>query len=143
MLIDAFPELRQAYDEEVCWQEGDNTGSHVVYGDLFSPEILKLLDAGELESVKRYLAFAEKLLESGDEYADNVVALSVLETIYYDEHYRELVRDYLGPRCLQVFQDFAKTDQEFLEIPYASAAKLDWDTLEKIRAAIDAPSAAA
>ena len=30
-LVKTFPELKQAYDEEVSWQEGDDTGSHVVF----------------------------------------------------------------------------------------------------------------
>jgi hypothetical protein len=29
-LLAAFPELERAYREETSWQEGDDTGSHVI-----------------------------------------------------------------------------------------------------------------
>ena len=38
-LIERFPELRNKYKEEVSWQEMDETGSHIVYGDVFTPFI--------------------------------------------------------------------------------------------------------
>ena len=39
MLIEEFPELKTQYEEEINWQEGDETGSHVIYGDIFAPFI--------------------------------------------------------------------------------------------------------
>ena len=35
----AFPEIEKTYDEETSWQDGDNTGSHIVYGDILIPFI--------------------------------------------------------------------------------------------------------
>ncbi len=33
-LLAAFPELERPYRDQTEWQEGDDTGSHVVYGDV-------------------------------------------------------------------------------------------------------------
>lgn len=42
-LVNRFPELEEKYHDEVDWQEGDGTGSHVVYGDVFAPYIEKII----------------------------------------------------------------------------------------------------
>lgn len=36
-LINDFPDLYEVYKSETEWQEGDNTGSHTVYGDVLAP----------------------------------------------------------------------------------------------------------
>ena len=36
-LIESFPEIKDVYFEETSWQDGDETGSHVVYADIFVP----------------------------------------------------------------------------------------------------------
>ena len=43
-LIVSFPELKHAYNKEVIWQEGDDTGTHVVFGDVFTPYLEKLIE---------------------------------------------------------------------------------------------------
>ena len=78
-LIYAFPGLEQAYHDETSWQEGDDTGSHVVYADVFVPYILKnIKDENSLRAVFSYI---EELLSEHDDYADEVVQLSVLESL--------------------------------------------------------------
>ena len=43
LLIEKFPNLIDDYCDEVGWQEGDETGSHIVYGDVFTPYIVKCI----------------------------------------------------------------------------------------------------
>ena len=38
-LIELLPEIKKMYEEETSWQEGDNTGSHIVFSDVFFPYI--------------------------------------------------------------------------------------------------------
>ena len=33
-LIESFPEIKDVYCEETSWQDGDETGSHIVYADI-------------------------------------------------------------------------------------------------------------
>ncbi len=84
-LIKTFPELTNKYKAEISWQEGDDTGSHVVYGDVLIPFIKKAIqDKNEL-ILKRVFEFLELLLLSKDEYVIEVVYFSVIESLIYDE----------------------------------------------------------
>ena len=43
-LLTLLPEIKDLYDNEVSRQEGDETGSHIVFSDVWFPYILKNLD---------------------------------------------------------------------------------------------------
>ncbi len=83
MLIQWVPEIAESYKEEVEWQEGDETGSHIIFGDVLVPHIIKLVEAEEKESLKKIFEFIEHLLSLDDEYAGEVVMVSVIESLYY------------------------------------------------------------
>ncbi len=84
-LIETFPELTNEYKTETLWQEGDNTGSHVIYGDVLVPFIKKAIQDKNSLILKRVFEFLELLLLSKDEYAIEVVYFSVIESLIYDE----------------------------------------------------------
>jgi hypothetical protein len=65
-LISAFPELKVKYKKKTEWQEGDETGSHVVYGDILVPILEALLEGKQYSKTKKYFDFLESLLLSGD-----------------------------------------------------------------------------
>jgi hypothetical protein len=90
-LCESFPELNSAYANEVSWQEGDETGSHVVYGDVFTPWALSAIASQEQLVIERIFAFIESLLSIGDEYSSEVVQQSVLERMADDKSIRGLV----------------------------------------------------
>ena len=83
MLIQWVPEISESYEKEVEWQEGDETGSHIIFGDVLVPHIIKLVDDHEYESLKKIFEFIEHLLLLNDEYAEEVAVLSVIESLYY------------------------------------------------------------
>ena len=83
MLIQWIPEIAEAYEKEIEWQEGDETGSHIIFGDVLVPYIIKLVEDQEGEALKKIFDFIENLLSLDDEYAEEVVALSVIESLYY------------------------------------------------------------
>ena len=84
-LIESLPEIRNIYNEEISWQDGDETGSHVVYADVLVPFIKEQMAARNESMIIKIFDFIENLLESNDEYANEVVALSVLESLIFDE----------------------------------------------------------
>lgn len=84
-LIESFPEIKDVYYEETSWQDGDETGSHVVYADIFVPYIKAQISDGKEQAVDSVFHYIEKLLELNDEYANEVIALSVLESLLFDE----------------------------------------------------------
>ena len=68
MLIESFPNLIDEYREEVQWQEGDDTGSHAVYGDVLSPYLIKCIEQNNTSEVIKILVFIEKVLELNIKY---------------------------------------------------------------------------
>lgn len=91
MLIQWVPEIAAPYEKETEWQEGDETGSHIIFGDVLVPHIIKLVEDQENESLEKIFDFIEHLLSLDDEYAEDVVVLSVIESLYYRlENFREI-----------------------------------------------------
>ena len=84
-LIKNFPEIRDVYLKETSWQDGDETGSHVIYADVFVPFVKAQIDSNNKQNLIKAFNFIEKLLKLNDEYTNEVVAFSVLESLLYDE----------------------------------------------------------
>lgn len=84
-LIEAFPEIKNVYLEETAWQEGDKTGSHVVYEDVFVPFIKMQINNKNKTLLAEIFEYIEKLLELDDKYANEVISLSVIESLLFDE----------------------------------------------------------
>jgi len=105
-LVDAFPELKQSYLEETEWQEGDKTGSHIVYGDVLVPVMLMLIKSGNYKNVQRYTDFLERLLNEDDEYATEVVAATVIESIFFDNIDRKAFKALLGQKGAAIWSRF-------------------------------------
>ena len=103
-LIELLPEIRKAYDEEVSWQEGDETGSHTVFGDVFYPYICE--NANNEDVTKRNFLVIEKILALHDEYADEVITFSVLESLYYDECISNNIVESMGDMAKEIFTKF-------------------------------------
>lgn len=103
-LLELLPEIKELYKDEVSWQEGDETGSHTVFSDVLFPYILDNID--NVEITKKNFDVVEKLLEMHDEYADEVIALSVLENLFYEQDVIDKFKDYLGDLSKQIFAQF-------------------------------------
>ncbi|MGN0179404.1 MAG: hypothetical protein ACI4DY_08200 [Monoglobaceae bacterium] len=84
-LIKALPEISDMYYEEISWQDGDETGSHVVYADIFVPFIKQLIFNKNKKMLINAFDYIENLLKLDDNYANEVVALSVLESLIFDD----------------------------------------------------------
>ena len=84
-LIESFPQIKDLYIEETSWQDGDETGSHVVYADIFVPFIREQIVGKNEQMLIKIFNYIEGLLNLKDEYANEVVALSVIESLIFDE----------------------------------------------------------
>lgn len=105
LLIDKFPELEKEYHEEVDWQEGDETGSHVVYGDVFAPYVKKVIIQQNNAEIQKAFMFIEEILARNEKYSDEVIMFSVLEGLMLDEEQFPNFKKYLGERTKQVIQE--------------------------------------
>ncbi|MBQ7075834.1 MAG: hypothetical protein IJM94_03425 [Clostridia bacterium] len=105
-LIQSFPEIKEIYHEETSWQDGDETGSHVVYEDVFVPFIKKQISDGKEQVIDNVFNYIEILLESNDEYASEVIALSVIESLAFDEDVDiSFVTQYAKPHTLKLIKE--------------------------------------
>lgn len=110
LLIKSFPKLKNAYEEEVSWQEGDDTGSHIVYGDILTPYLNKCLNEQDEGEIKKVLAFIERILELRDNYSDEVITFSVLEGIEYQYQNSVLWNKYIGKLTKKVIEEMGKSN---------------------------------
>jgi hypothetical protein len=105
-LIAVFPDLETDYRKQTEWQEGDETGSHVVYGDVLVPIMIMLIKSGNYQRAKKYFDFLEELLDLGDEYAEDVIATSVIESVFFDDIDKAAVKELLGEKALVIWDEY-------------------------------------
>ena len=81
LLINSFPELEAKFHEEVDWQDGYETGSFVVFEDVFMPFLEANVEMNNEELIERIYSFIEALCDIDDEYVQNVLYVAILENI--------------------------------------------------------------
>ena len=104
-LIEKFPELEKEYHAEVDWQKGDDTGSHVIYGDVFAPYIEKNIDEREDEKLKKIFDFIEEILLQKEKYSVEVIMFSVLERLIADEKRFQICKRYMGKQTELIIKE--------------------------------------
>ena len=104
-LIAAFPELEDHYLEEIQWQDGDETGAHVVYGDVLKPYLLHHITTKNKDVVQKILAFIEKSLSENDPLLNEIIAFSVLESILTDNIDLSYVEPMLGDHSRKTWNE--------------------------------------
>ena len=101
-LVEAIPELRPQYEQELKWWGDEEPGPHKIYGDLLTPYLVSLLNSDAQEEIlKRIFAFLEELANHEDVHVQEVVAFSVLEQLGADEQLLQKARKYMSPKTLQ------------------------------------------
>ncbi len=101
-LVEAIPELKSQYEQELKWWGDEEPGAHNIYGDLLTPYLISLLksDAQE-ETLRQIFVFLEKLANHDDVHVQEVVAFSILEQLGGDRELLMKARKYAGPKTLQ------------------------------------------
>lgn len=108
LLVKKFPDLDEKYMKEVSWQEGDETGSHTVYGDVFTPYLVECIEESRNEEIIRIFDYIEMLLGLEDAYVNEVVAFSILESIEYILQDKTQLINFLGEKSQKVLSDLKK-----------------------------------
>ncbi len=112
MLIENFPNLVDKYNEEVEWQEGDDTGSHTVYGDVLTPYLIECIEQNNESEVVKILKFIERILEMNIKYSDEVIAFSILERIEYEYRNSILLNNNYGELSKNVIEEIRKFNSQ-------------------------------
>lgn len=103
LLLSNFPELRVQYNEEVSWQEGDDTGAHVVYGDVLYPFLTRAIDTLDPQTIKKAFDFLEYALSFNDKYFNEVIAFSILEPLADDLQMARTIRPFMQDKVNTIF----------------------------------------
>jgi len=105
----ALPEIKELYDDETSWQDGDNTGSHIVYGDVFAPFIKEQIKFNNKIYLKQLFQFIEDLLLLNDKYTDEVISFSVIESLLFDgEITKNMFIQYVGQKTLKIIAEIER-----------------------------------
>jgi len=108
-LIFTIPELKEKYLEEISWQDGENTGSHVIFCDVFVPFIKENVERKNDALIKKCFDFIENLLDLEDKYTDEVITFSVIETLLFDEDVEnKSFLKFCGAKTLTVVEEIVK-----------------------------------
>lgn len=112
-LLTSIPEISDIYYKETSWQDGNETGSHVVYADVFVPFVKAQINDNNEQTLIKVFNYVESLLGLNDEYANEVVALSFLETLIFDEdvdntHFIQFVK----PNTLELIEEIINNIKE-------------------------------
>jgi len=105
LLLEAFPELANKFEEYTSWQDGMETGCFLTYEDLLLPFTRDALDAKDDVKLTRIGTFIEKLMTLGDDYAVNVATVGLLEGLKADGN--DTIRQYLGTTSLAEYDSMA------------------------------------
>lgn len=105
LLLEAFPELAEKFEDYTSWQDGMETGCFLTYEDLLLPFAREALDAEDVEKLARIGSFIDNLMNLGDEYAVNVATVGLLEGLKADGN--DLIRQYLGTTSLEEYDSMA------------------------------------
>ena len=111
VLVRAFPDLREPYEELLAWwsdpkyaeDDHENTddfpGNHVVYGDIFTPYIIRLLWGlpEDEEHVDAALDFLEGMCLNKDVRVQEVAVVTVLEYVSGRPMLMAILEPRLGP----------------------------------------------
>lgn len=108
-LIEALPEIMNQYQSEVEWQEGDDTGSHVVFGDVLTPFLIENINCENLHMIKKILNFIESILLIDDEYSNEVITCSVFESIVMTDINMQSIELELGTKSKLIWDDLKYT----------------------------------
>ena len=111
-LIDSFPELKQKYHEEVDWQEGDETGSHIVYGDVFTPYVEEMISKNDELKLQKIFMFIETILKYDDIYSDEVIMFSVLEGLLGQNKELKKYNKYFGEKTKRIVQTLIENERK-------------------------------
>ena len=99
-----FPELKEKFEDETSWQEGIDTGSFVVFEDVFMPFVKDSIKNNSKDIINKIFDYVEKLSLNNDEYVQNVLYVAILENIAsFDD--KQIYIKYFKNNTLKIFNE--------------------------------------
>ncbi len=101
-LLETFPQLRKSFDNVTSWQEGIETGSIIVFEDVYFKYLKRYLHNEKISN--KNFKFIKSLLNSSDDYVINVVTIAIIENLvattkrelyvkYFDDNMKKIANE--------------------------------------------------
>src|SRR3712207_2942116 len=101
-LLRALPEIRESYERELAWWEGDASAKHAIYGSVLNPLLRASLDRGDPAPLRRAFEFVERMAAASDERLVNIVAVTIVGALGDEAATLAKARPLMGPRTLEL-----------------------------------------
>ncbi|QIK70240.1 hypothetical protein G7062_08020 [Erysipelothrix sp. HDW6C] len=82
MLIESFPEMRSEYQKDQLYYFGL---PYIFYESVFRQYIVRIISEENAEVIGTVFNFIEELLQDGDEKINDLVAIAILEGLFFEE----------------------------------------------------------
>ena len=118
LLISEFAEMKVAYESDLeSYGDGHEDSCYGLYEREFALYTLKQLQHNNEPRLEKIFKFIEKLMSSGDSELVNMVAVAVIERLYFEnvcDDYKDILLKFCGKETLQSFVD-CFCEEELLE----------------------------
>ena len=112
-LIVAIPELEDLYRKELEWWGEETPGPHVIYGDVLTPHIVRLLESGtDVDAIRRAFGLLETLIADSDIEVQAVAVVTVLDWLVGNPKWLRLMKPHVGPLAREAVRDLIAGSQE-------------------------------
>ena len=104
LLMKEFTEMKKAFNDD---GEYDNDTTHPFFSCEFVPFVMQNLKQGDVAVLHRIFSFIENLLTSGDDFAQNLAHVSIIEPIYQENGlvtYKPLIYKLCGQQTKESFE---------------------------------------
>ncbi len=81
-LLNNFPEIQDKFNEEASRQDGIETGSFIIFEDVFMPFVRNSVLNNDKDTIYRIFNYIEYLSHVKDEYVENIFYVAILENFY-------------------------------------------------------------
>lgn len=93
-LLLKFPQLKEKFEEETSWQEGLDTGSFLIFEDVFMPYVKGIVSTKKEKEIREVFSYIESLANAEDEYVKNIVSVAILENIASFDNREEYIQHF-------------------------------------------------
>lgn len=106
LLLSRFPELKEDFEKETAWNEGIETGSYVVYEDVFMPFIIKSFAEKNKDDILRIMNFVEEMASSEDFEKRNLIGVTIIDNIRMYNIEDDFIL-HMGPCTKKMYEDLS------------------------------------
>lgn len=106
MLCSYYPELSNEIEEERKYWFPEEPGGHILYGNVFNPFAISVLEKGNKKDINKLLRFLSLLQKTDDDYVQNVLCVTILEKLIGTVNYGDFKnKEYLLRNLIRIFDD--------------------------------------